>query len=250
MPTRIKSYVNLHPILTKFICNLKRLVAFFLALILVIMLGRAILVEHKDYQKKIQQEQNKVSEYTETLNLATQYIKNKEGFRATPYRCSAGAKTIGYGDTTYVKKNPTVKKITEEQATEHLLTRVTSFYDILQSYKVMVGKKELSYTEVLSPVQTASLISFMYNLGDSSLKNSKLRSLIDQKITIEVKLQKQYAKNPKHKDHLQKDLRYTNVIIQKEFLKWSKIKTSTGYSKLEGLVTRRSEEAKMFLASN
>lgn len=120
----------------------------------------------------------------------------------------------------------------------------------LDTYYVHVGRNTVTYAESLDDSQKAALISFVYNLGDSAYKLSTLKAHIDQKIIIETKLKKDYSKNPKYEDRLTKDLRYTNVMIQREFLKWSKIKSGKTYVQLEGLMERRKEEARMFLTSS
>ena len=58
---------------------------------------------------------------TKTGKAGIEMIKAFEGFRGTPYKCSAGVPTIGYGATFYPggkKVTMTDAAITEEQAVE------------------------------------------------------------------------------------------------------------------------------------
>lgn len=223
----------------------------FLAILTILFLTTLFVV--KETHSKIQQgEAVEViqQEKQQSLDLALTYIKSKEGFRATPYRCSAGARTIGYGDTEYMRMHPSTKSITEEEASSRLTLKVQDYLQKLGDYKVQVGNKTTSYAEALNPEQKASIVSFIYNVGDSSFAKSTLRQKIDHRVALEVKLQKEYTKNPNYKKRLEKDLKFVNVLIKREFLKWTKIKSGKSYSKLDSLVVRRQEEAKMFLTTN
>lgn len=212
--------------------------------------GQKILNTHnksnKEQERLLREELKDIT----TLEVATSYIKKKEGFKAAPYRCSAGAKTIGYGDTAYMREFPQAKSISEQEASTRLTLKVTELKSSLDEYSVQVGSKKITYAEGLEATQKAALISFIYNLGSSAYKDSALKEKIDQKLFIEAKLKKDYSKNPRYKDRLLKDLKYTNVLIQREFAKWSKIKSGKSYNKLNSLEERRREEARMFLAAS
>lgn len=185
-----------------------------------------------------------------TLNTATLYLKQKEGFKAVPYLCSAGTKTIGYGDTDYLKKFPSTSSITLYQASAQLTSKVRAIKATIEHYTVTVGEQQLTYAESLHPRQKAALISFIYNLGDSAYRHSTLRDRIDQGIVIEAKLKLNNARDTKYHSRLLKELQHTKVFIQAEFIKWSRIKSGANYTQLASLVKRRGEEAQMFLTAN
>ena len=73
---------------------------------------------------------------TQTAKAGIHLIKSFEGFRAAPYKCSAGVPTIGYGATFYPggkKVTMSDASITEEQAVELLANMLISFvYLIIQ----------------------------------------------------------------------------------------------------------------------
>ena len=57
-----------------------------------------------------------------------QIIKTFEGFRSSPYKCSAGVPTVGYGSTRGFDRRPikmSMGSITEEQANELLKRDIT-----------------------------------------------------------------------------------------------------------------------------
>lgn len=233
----------------QFFKNTKLLIVGSLIILTTIVVGSQLHVSYNrgKHESQIQQLQ---AQEAEVLTTASTYIKKKEGFKANPYRCSAGAKTIGYGDTAYMKQFPNAKSITEVEASKRLNQKIQEYREVLKGYFVLVGNRKVSYAEALSASQQASIISFMYNLGDTAFRTSTLKTKIDHKISLEARLQKDYSKNPHYKKRLEKDLQYVDVLVKREFMKWSKIKSGKTYTKLASLSTRRGEEAKMFLASN
>jgi lysozyme len=87
-------------------------------------------------------------------------IKDFEGFRSTPYLCSANVPTIGYGNTRYsdgTKVKLTDPAITKEQAEALLIDSMKGFERIVLS-KVRV---------TLSQNQFDALVSHTYNTGGS-----------------------------------------------------------------------------------
>jgi lysozyme len=136
-------------------------------------------------------------------------IKAFEGFRASPYKCSAGVPTIGYGATFYPggkKVTMTDPAITEEQAVELLANMLVSFEKYVDSYCI----------DTITQNQFDALVSFAYNLGPANLKASTLL----KKVNI----------NP------------NDESISLEFMKWVK----AGGKTLKGLVRRREEESKLY----
>lgn len=95
-----------------------------------------------------------------------------EGYSATPYRCSAGVWTIGYGTTRYpngqrVRGHDT--RCTREQAEAWLHPELE--------------KAEQSVIHYCDPqlngLQRAALASFVYNLGSGAFRASTLRKRIN-----------------------------------------------------------------------
>lgn len=88
-------------------------------------------------------------------------IKRFEGLRLTPYYCSAGILTIGYGHTSGVKMG---MRITEEEA-EILLEADLGAAEMAVGRLVQVS---------LTDNQFAALVSFVFNLGSGRLASSTL----------------------------------------------------------------------------
>jgi lysozyme len=146
---------------------------------------------------------------TKTGKAGIDMIKSFEGFRAAPYKCSAGVPTIGYGATFYPggkKVTMTDAAITEEQAVELLANMLVSFEKYVDSYCV----------DTITQNQFDALVSFAYNLGPSNLKSSTLLKKVNA--------------NP------------ADESIRLEFMKWVK----AGGKTLKGLVRRREAEANLY----
>jgi lysozyme len=146
---------------------------------------------------------------TKTGKAGIEMIKSFEGFRGTPYKCSAGVPTIGYGATFYPsgkKVTMTDATITEEQATELLANMLVSFEKYVDSYCI----------DSINQNQFDALVSFAYNLGPANLKASTLLKKVNA--------------NPEDES------------IRLEFLKWVK----AGGKTLKGLVRRREAEADLY----
>ena len=138
-----------------------------------------------------------------------QIIKVFEGFRSSPYKCSAGVPTIGYGSTRGFDRRPvkmSMGSITEDEA-----------YKLL---KRDIGSAERSVSRLikvdLNDNEFSSLVSFVYNLGSGNLQNSTLRSKLNRD-------DREGASN--------------------EFPKWRR----AGGKILKGLVLRREAERNLFL---
>jgi lysozyme len=139
------------------------------------------------------------------LNL----IKDFEGLRLSPYLCSAGVPTIGYGSTYYEngsKVSLKDKQITEERAEELLAFHLKEHEHHVDScVKVNISNNQFS-----------ALVAFCYNVGPGSLKKSTLLKLLNQ-----------------------------NDIpgAAEQFLRWNK----AGGKELAGLTRRRQAERSLFL---
>ena len=138
-------------------------------------------------------------------------IKKYEGFRSTPYRCPAGHLTIGYGftDAKYLR----MKKLTRAQADRILED------EMLPKMRQLIAR----YVKVpLDSCQEAALVSFTYNLGEENLERivSESRNRLN-------------AGNYK--------------VIPAVMKMYTKAKVNGKPRTLQGLVTRRNEEAKLFV---
>lgn len=149
---------------------------------------------------------------TNCINL----IKKFEGLELKPYHGAADRAnvfTIGYGTIQYPPTYMGGKAvalsdpaITEQQATDFLT------YEVTQKAQQI----DLLLRDDLTPNQFGALISFAYNLGAGSLKQSTLRAKVNA--------------NPK------------DPSIKDEFLKW----VYANGQKVQGLVTRRTAEANLY----
>lgn len=142
----------------------------------------------------------------DAIELAIPLIKKFEGFRATPYYCSAGVLTIGYG-TTLIDGKPIRKDqppCTHEQAEEWLYSEVAR----------LAGRLLKSGIQSTSQ-QFAAFLSFAYNLGLGALLNSTLW-------------------------RLHKAGRFEEAAAQ--FGRW----VNAGGRRLAGLVLRRAAEASLY----
>jgi lysozyme len=133
-----------------------------------------------------------------------------EGFRATPYLCSAAVPTIGYGNTFYpdgTKVKMTDKAISREYAFEIFRYICDKFEN---DVKKLINCK-------LNNNQLAALLSFTYNVGVGNFKNSTLLKKVNA--------------NP------------NDPTIKDEFMRWTK----AGGKEISGLVIRRKKESEVYL---
>lgn len=103
-----------------------------------------------------------------SLNPALQIIKHFEGLRLTPYVCSGGKLTIGWGHV--IRPFENFSKITQEDAERLLITDIR-FAD--QAVKKLVKAK-------INNNQHCALVSFVFNLGEANFANSTLLKVINQ----------------------------------------------------------------------
>lgn len=146
----------------------------------------------------------------EVFSRMVQMIKRFESFKPTPYICAAGVRTIGYGFTEakYLK----MKRMSEPQASKILVE------DVIPHYQSIVRK----YVKVpLTSNQECALISFTFNCGESSLEK-----VVDAR-----------------RNRLNKGNYNT---IPNVLLRYTKVRIGDKVKTLNGLVTRRKQEAAMF----
>jgi lysozyme len=145
------------------------------------------------------------------LDAGVPLIKKWEGFSATPYLCSAGVPTIGWGNTFYengVMVTLSDPPITRSYADSLFLGLVKSKYlpEVLKACPTFVDE-----------TQAGAILSWTYNLGVASLRGSTMRKYILLQDWEEAASQ---------------------------LLKWNKAKGKV----VLGLTRRRADEAKLFLS--
>lgn len=136
-------------------------------------------------------------------------IKQFEGLKLKPYRCSANVPTIGFGNTFYEngkKVSMNDPAITESRAVDLLKNLLETFEKLVDSYCI----------DTITQNQFDALVSFCYNVGPNNLKKSTLLKKVNA--------------NP------------NDETIREEFLKWTK----AGGKTLKGLVRRRTAEADLY----
>lgn len=94
-------------------------------------------------------------------NLLVEWLKLEEGFRARPYRCSAGRKTVGYGRNLEAHpipaRNWTSSPCTQAEAEDWLREELARLYFELRKRRPVI--------ETLDVVRSAALMNMAYQLG-------------------------------------------------------------------------------------
>ena len=139
-------------------------------------------------------------------NKGLDLIKEFEGLKTGAYRDAANVPSIGYGHTKGVKDGDS---ITEQFATA-MLDKELREYEGYIDQMVNVPLNENKH---------AALVSFVYNLGPTNLKDSTLLK------------------------HLNEG-KYEDVSTQ--IKRWNKAKVNGEMTELEGLTRRRQAEADLF----
>jgi len=93
-------------------------------------------------------------------------VKHFEGFCAEAYKCPAGVWTIGYGHTGGVKSG---QRVTEQEAEQLLRSDLETAAAAVERYIAVP----------LSDNQFSALVSFTFNLGSGSLRESTLRKKLN-----------------------------------------------------------------------
>jgi len=135
-----------------------------------------------------------------------QILKESEGLVLKAYRDPVGILTIGYGST---GPHVTAGKVITEVEAEALLR------DDLERFEKWVDANCAPATDN----QFSALVSFAFNLGEGSLKDSTLR-----------------------RKHLSGD--YAGAAV--EFAKWNKARVGGVLKELPGLTKRRAREAALY----
>lgn len=139
-----------------------------------------------------------------TSNNGIELIKRHEGLRLEAYLDPVGIPTIGYGHTKGVKMG---QKITEGQAGQFLIEDLTIAEKEVNRHKLNINQNQFD-----------ALVSFTFNLGIGSFRNSTLL--------------KRIKVSPLHPD------------IAYQFNRW----VYADGKVLPGLVKRRAEEARLYFS--
>lgn len=146
-------------------------------------------------------------------------ITKFEGLRLTPYLCSAGVPTIGYGNTYY----PNGAKVTMRDA------KISNDY----AFEIFVFIADLIAKDVnglikskVNQNQFNALVSFAYNVGTDIDMDLIAEGLGDSTLLKKVN------KNP------------NDATIRNEFLKWNKAKGRVR----AGLTKRRIAESNLYFS--
>ena len=127
-----------------------------------------------------------------TSEAGIELIKGFEGFREHAYQDQGGIWTIGYGYTKGVKEGDT---ITEKKATENLKIHTSLTEEFL--YKnIMVP---------LTQYQFDALVCFIYNIGETNFRGSRLHQLLNHSCYEAVPgemMRWKYYTDPKTKEKL------------------------------------------------
>jgi len=99
-----------------------------------------------------------------------EFIKQFEGFSATPYFCCGGHWTIGYGHIISPKEN--YEYVTVQQATQILRS------DLLQTEQIVIKYVDIE----LLWYQFDALVSFIFNCGGKAFRDSTLRKQVNAQL--------------------------------------------------------------------
>lgn len=144
---------------------------------------------------------------------AANLLKGLEGFRPSVYKCEAGKPTIGYGFTSAAMVGKGY--VTEAEADAELRRICKEIEGRLRA--------ELGEGNILTADETAAVVSFVYNVGWGSFKNSTMFRLL---------------KSGRR-----------GAAVGAEFRKWVYVRKGGRRVVSKGLAARRHKEAMTFLAA-
>jgi lysozyme len=144
-------------------------------------------------------------------------IANFEGLRLTPYLCSAGVPTIGYGSTFY----PSGIKVTMR---DKAITKETALWMLKTTADMFAKDVDKLVTSTVNQNQFNALVSFAFNLGSDIDADNIPEGLGDSNLLKKVNA------NP------------NEPTIAQEFMKW----VNAGGRRNKGLIKRRTEEVKIY----
>ena len=138
-------------------------------------------------------------------------IKDFEGLKLTPYKCSAGVWTIGIGTTVY----PNGKKVSPSDAP---INEITSLMYLTHDLEYFCKQVDSYTTDLVNQNQFDALVSFAYNCGVGNLKSSTLLKKVNANTN--------------------------DPSISAEFLKWNKAAGKV----IGGLTRRRQAESDLYFS--
>lgn len=123
----------------------------------------------------VRKEPEPAVEPASAVEIAAALARRFEGFQSAPYLCPAGVPTIGYGATHYLdgrRVKLTDRPISKEAADRLLLLQVERVYlpAVLRQCPVLALE---------SAERLAAIIDWTFNLGESNLRASTLRRVIN-----------------------------------------------------------------------
>lgn len=121
-----------------------------------------------------------IDPFEELMPLAINYLKEKEGFRSSPYKCSANQWTVGYGHG--LIHNHRIESITEKDAEELLISDLKK--------RISIITKDVGESVEFCPNKIMALALFCFNVGEGNWRKSKLRSLVLSKQPIDEEIVK------------------------------------------------------------
>lgn len=145
-----------------------------------------------------------------TSKNGIELIKKYEGCKLKAYKCPAGIWTIGYGHTGTVNG----KSITANMKITELMAETLLVID-LQKFEYYINSLKLE----LNQNQFDAILSFVFNIGTGKFSKSTMLKFLKQK---------HYS------------------LAAGQFDRW----IYGGGKKLAGLIKRRADEKKLFLAQN
>ncbi len=135
------------------------------------------------------------------------FIKEAEGFRSKPYLCEANKLTIGYGFTRiYGRPVSWNDRMSIDEAEKILYDELNNHCSSMKKYK-------------LTDNQYTALCSLAYTIGPSAFLTSSIYKKLEAGMYSE---------------------------IDKEFRKWDKVYTKSGFRRSFGLAMRREKERRLY----
>ncbi len=129
-------------------------------------------ISHTKQQRKVEKSVEHISTLIENQKVYDSlykkiigFMKKNEGYRAYPYRCLAGARTVGYGHV--IKPNDSLNFPLNKTKADSLLR--ADF-----NKRIRFIEKDLNLDRLEEPHKVLSLAHFIFNVGQGNFQNSML----------------------------------------------------------------------------